>query len=132
MENPTIVINNESGGGAGSWVGDAIPILKPLARALTILLLVVAVIAAVAALNILPAIAAVLSDLRNVLQAGGITGLLSWLFGLNPADEPADFRNLTAQEAAKLTAGNIWRNQPIALAYRFITGRKVFQFDLPN
>lgn len=130
MENPTIIINNETGGGSGSWVGDALPILKPLARALTILLLVAAVIFAVLALNILPAVAELISNLRNVLNAGGITGLLSWLFGLNPADAPADPRNLTTQEKVRLTAGNIWRNSIFSVAWRFLTGKKAFDIRL--
>lgn len=130
-EAPTVIINNSSGG-SGSWVGDVLPMAKPLIRALTVLVGVIALVAAIVALNVLPILAQIFEQLRNVLEAGGIAGLLTWLFGLNPANEPADFKNLTTQEAAKLTAGNIWKNQPIALLYRFITGKKVFQFDFPN
>lgn len=84
---PTITINNETGG-SGSWVGDLIPVLKPLIRLLTVFLLITVVFYAFIAISIIPTITSFITQFSDLLETGGITAVLSWLFGLNKADEP--------------------------------------------
>jgi hypothetical protein len=85
---PTITINNETGG-SGSWVGDLIPVLKPLIRLLTVFLLITVVFYAFIAISIIPTITQFITQFSDLLETGGITAVLSWLFGLNKADEPS-------------------------------------------